>query len=489
LYVDLPSFSVPNVNAPEQLLLRESTLGAIASRGVPVPTYDRSKLQPRIVHIGVGGFHRAHLALYTHELAQAGSDWGIVGVGLLAHDAEIARVLHEQDGLYTLSEKGNGEPAPQIIGSIVQFLHSTDDDAAFHNLVSSATTSIISLTITEAGYTELTGEQRAAGQTTTLDRLAAALDQRRARGGGPVTILSCDNLPGNGTVARHALIAAASRRSDELAAWVTANCTFPNSMVDRITPATSAADRAWLRDNRGIDDGWPVVAEPFRQWVIEDSFAAGRPKWEDVGALFTDRVHDWELYKLRMLNAGHSCMAYLSALADICFVDEAMSTPAVRTYLVDLLTNESVPTLTEIPGHPREDYVASVLERFANTGVRDQISRLCENGSAKFPTFLLPTIISNLERGGPIVRGTTALAGWARYLGVFPPERQSFDATIDAARHYGAKALADPVSFLDYAEVFPRDLRESKRFRSAFTAAYKGIEHHGALAAMAMPEN
>ena len=480
---------MPNVNAPEQLLLRASTLGAIASRGVPVPTYDRSQLQPRIVHIGVGGFHRAHLALYTHELAEAGSDWGIVGVGLLAQDEEIARVLHEQDGLYTLSEKGNGEPAPQIIGSLIRFLHSTESDVAFHDLIASATTSIISLTITEAGYTELTSEQRTAGLTTSLDRLAAALDERRARSGGPVTILSCDNLPGNGTVARHALLAAASRRSDELAAWVTANCTFPNSMVDRITPATSDADRAWLRDNRGIDDGWPVVAEPFRQWVIEDNFAAGRPKWEAVGALFTDRVHDWELYKLRMLNAGHSCMAYLSALADITFVDEAMSNPAVHAFLVDLLSNESVPTLTEIPGHPREEYVASVLERFANTGVRDQISRLCENGSAKFPTFLLPTIMSNLERGGPIIRGTTALAGWARYLGVVPPEHQSFDATIDAARHYGAKALTDPVSFLEYAEVFPTELRGSKRFGAAFTAAYQCIDQHGPLAAMAMPEH
>jgi mannitol 2-dehydrogenase len=489
LYVDLPSFSVPTVNAPEQLLLRESALGAIASRGVPVPTYDRSQLKPRIVHIGVGGFHRAHLALYTHELAEAGSDWGIVGVGLLAHDEAMANVLHAQEGLYTLSEKGNGEPMPQIIGSLLRFVHSTGSDEAFHELIASATTSIVSLTITEAGYTELTDEQRAAGQTTTLDRLAAALDERRGQNGGPLTILSCDNLPGNGTVARHAILAAASRRSDELTAWVTAHCTFPNSMVDRITPATSDADRAWLRDNRGINDGWPVVAEPFRQWVIEDNFAAGRPKWEDVGALFTDRVHDWELYKLRMLNAGHSCMAYLSALADITFVDEAMSNPAVRAFLVDLLSNESVPTLTEIPGHPREDYVASVLERFANTGVRDQISRLCENGSAKFPTFLLPTIMSNLGRGGPIVRGTTALAGWARYLGVVPRERQSFDASLDAARHYGTKALSDPVSFLDYAEVFPAELRDSDRFRAAFTAAYQGIEQHGPLAAMAMSEH
>jgi mannitol 2-dehydrogenase len=476
------------VSAPQLLRLRESSLGLVAERDIPVPTYQRSALIPRIVHIGVGGFHRAHLALYTHELAQAGSDWGIIGVGLLAHDETIARVLGEQDHLYTLSEKGNGEPAPQIIGSIVGFTLAIAEDEPLHSLVASATTSIVSLTITEAGYFELSDEQRKRGQRTTIDRMAAALDARRLAGSGPVTILSCDNLPGNGAVARTAVLSAAARISPTLVTWVEANCTFPNSMVDRITPATAETDKAWLRDHKGVDDHWPVVAEPFRQWVIEDTFAAGRPKWEDVGALFTDRVHDWELYKLRMLNAGHSCMAYLSALAGITFVDEAMNTPAVYTYLTELLYGESVPTLTEIPGHPREDYVASVLERFANTGVRDQISRLCENGTAKFPTFLLPTIVRNLELGGSIVRGTTALAGWARYLGVVDHDHQSFDASIDNARIYGAKALSDPAAFLDFAEVFPAVLRDSKRFRSAFVAAYHSIEANGALAAMALPE-
>ena len=239
----------------------------------------------------------------------------------------------------------------------------------------------------------------------------------------------------------------------------------------------------------GIEDGWPVVGEPFRQWVIEDAFAAGRPAWEDVGALFTDRVHDWELYKLRMLNAGHSCMAYLSSLAGITYVDEAMGVPQVRAFLDDLLYHEAVPTLTEIPGHRREDYVASVLGRFANTGVRDQIARLCVDGSAKFPTFLLPTIVRQLELSGPIRRATTALAGWARYLGVVAPADQSFDASIDAARQYGAKAMNDPTSFLEYAEVFPAELRESARFRAAFERAYRRVVDEGPLAAMATAED
>jgi mannitol 2-dehydrogenase len=265
---------------------------------------------------------------------------------------------------------------------------------------------------------------------------------------------------------------------------VAEHCAFPNSMVDRITPVTSDADREWLRDRAGIDDRWPVVAEPFLQWVAEDEFAAGRPPFEDVGVLFTDRIHDWEQYKLRLLNAGHSCMAYLSALDGITFVHEAMAVPAIRAFEEGLLQHEAIPTLTEIPGHSAEDYAASVLERFANSGVRDQIARLCIDGSAKFPTFLIPTIECQLEAGGPIGRAATALAGWARYLGVVELERQSFDADGDAARRHAANALSDPVAFLDYEAVFPPAVRTSERFRAAFSQSYRRIAEQGPLAAM-----
>ena len=465
--------------------LCQSTLGALSARGVEIPAYDRSRLQPRIVHIGVGGFHRAHLALYTHELATAGADWGIAGLGLLEQDAAMARALAAQDHLYTLVEKGGGEPVATVVGSIVDYTLAPHDDDAIAVRIASPTTAIVSMTITEAGYAEPTQDQTAAGERTTFDRLVAALASRHAQGVGPLTILSCDNLPGNGTAARRATVSAAARLDDALASWVERECTFPNSMVDRITPMTTDADRSWLRTAVGIDDAWPVVAEPFRQWVIEDAFATGRPRWEDVGALFTDRVHDWELYKLRMLNAAHSCMAYMSALAGITFVDEAMAVPAVRTFLEDLLLREALPTLTPIPGHPREEYVATVLERFGNTGVRDQIARLCVDGSAKFPTFLLPTIISQLEQGGPIARATTALAGWARYLGVVPPGQLAFDASLERARGHGTAARSNPLAFLDYVEVFPEVLRTSARFRDGFGRAYHRVADEGPVAAMA----
>jgi mannitol 2-dehydrogenase len=470
--------------------LGETRLGEIARRGIPVPTYDRRRLARRIVHVGVGGFHRAHLALYAHELATAGGQWGIVGLGLLEQDAAMASALAAQDHLYTLIEKGNGAPAAAVIGSIVDYVHAPHDDGAVAELLASPSTAILSMTITEAGYAEDPPGRDGSGAGATFDRLAGALAVRRARGAGPLTILSCDNLPGNGDAARRATLAAARRTDALLPAWIEENCTFPNSMVDRITPVTAPGDRDWLRESAGIDDRWPVVAEPFRQWVMEDEFAGGRPPWEEVGALFTDRIHDWELYKLRLLNAGHSCMAYLSALAGVTFVDEAMAVPPIRTFLEELLRREAMPTLVPIPGHPREEYIATVLERFANTGVRDQIARLCVDGSAKFPTFVLPTIARQLEDGGPIARATTAIAAWARYLAVVDPDEQAFDAGGAAARRHAlAAAAGDPAAFLDYDAVIPAALRDSGRFRAEFAAAYRRIAADGPIAAMqAAPE-
>jgi mannitol 2-dehydrogenase len=477
---------IQRVAGSSAISLSQAHLDEIALRGVPVPAYDRSQLTPGIVHVGVGGFHRAHLALYVHELASDGGDWGIVGLGLLDNDAKMAAALGAQDHLYTLIEKGDGEPSAAVIGSIIDFVHAPrGHDAAVAELLASPATSILSMTVTEAGYAEPSAAQLASGAGATFDRLAAALAVRRERGAGQLTILSCDNLPGNGDAARNATLAAAARADPSLPAWVEENCTFPNSMVDRITPVTSAADSQWLRDSLGIDDRWPVVAEPFRQWVMEDDFAGGRPPWEDVGALFTDRIHDWELYKLRLLNAGHSCMAYLSALAGITFVHEAMANRAVRTFLEDLLHREAMPTLVEIPGHPRERYIASVLERFANPGVHDQIARVCIDGSAKFPDFVIPTIARQLEVDGPIGRAATALAGWARYLAVVDPAAQAFDSSADVARRHAAEAVANSVAFLEFDAVFPPAVQTSPRFRAEFSEAYRRIVEHGPIAAIA----
>jgi mannitol 2-dehydrogenase len=464
------------VGRSSPIRLGQARLDEIARGGIPVPTYDRARLRPAIVHVGVGGFHRAHLAVYVHELASRGSDFGIVGLGLLPGDAEMAAALGGQDCLYTLIEKDGGEPSAQVIGSITRFVHApAGQDAAAAELIAAPRTAILSMTITESGYAE---------PSTTFDRIATALAVRRDAAAGPITILSCDNVPRNGDAARGATLSAAARLDPRLPAWVERHCTFPNSMVDRITPATSPEDRDWLRDSAGIDDGWPVVSEPFRQWVMEDDFAADRPSWEDAGALFTDRIDDWEQYKLRMLNAGHSCIAYLAALAGITYVHEAVAVPTLRAFLEGLLHREAMPSLAPIPGHPPEGYAASVVERFANVGVRDQIARVCIDGSAKFPTFLIPTIEWQLERGGPVSRAATALAGWARYLAVVDPDQQAFDASGDAARRHAAEATADPVAFLAYEAVFPPAVRSSPRFRSAFASGYEQVAVEGPIAAM-----
>jgi mannitol 2-dehydrogenase len=458
------------------ITLGSSSLDAIGALGLPIPRYDRDALEPRILHLGVGGFHRAHMALYTDEVAAGGGDWGIRGVGLLDADRRMADVLGRQDHLYTLIERDSEGSQPRVVGSILDYTLAAGDIDTFTRRVADPELGILSMTITEGGYSSANGNP-------TIETIVSGLDGRRASGGRPLTILSCDNLPGNGDVARAAIAAAAERHGEEVARYVE-TCTFPNSMVDRITPQTDDADRAWLRAEIGVDDGWPVVCEPFRQWVIEDRFVAGRPRWEDAGVLFTDRVHDWELYKLRMLNASHSCLAYLMALADVVYVDEAVAIPVVRRFLEQLLTNEAIPTLVEIPGHPAEEYAESVLRRFANTGVRDQIARLCIDGAAKFPSFLTPTIEAQIERGGPVTCAALALAAWARYLATVPPAVRAADSRGERAAALAPRSLVDPLAFLELEEVFTPPLRESHRFRDAFAANAAALEALGPLGAI-----
>jgi mannitol 2-dehydrogenase len=456
--------------------LNSANLDAVEGLGVPTPRYERKALVPRILHIGVGGFHRAHMALYTDEAAADGGDWGIRGVGLLESDRRMADVLHTQNHLYTLIERDSDGALARVVGSIVDYTFAAGDRDAFTGCIADPELAILSLTITESGYSLTNGNP-------TIETIVAGLEARRLAGAGPVTILSCDNLPGNGDVARTAIMALVESESVDLARFVE-TCTFPNSMVDRITPQTQDADRAWLRDEVGVDDGWPVVCEPYRQWVIEDRFAAGRPRWEDIGVLFTDRVRDWELYKLRMLNASHSCMAYLMALAGVVYVDEAIEIPAVRRYLERLLAFEVIPTLVEIPGHPAAAYAETVLQRFANTGVRDQIDRLCVDGTAKFASFVIPTVEAQIHRGGPVACAALALAAWARYLAIVPPTLRARDSHGERAAALAQRSLVDPPVFLDLDDVFTPAIRGSARFRDAFTAASADLVRlgpHGAI--------
>jgi mannitol 2-dehydrogenase len=456
--------------------LRAANLDAIGALGIPIPRYDRRALVPRILHVGVGGFHRAHMALYTDEAAADGGDWGIQGVGLLDHDRRMAEVLRAQDHLYTLIERDSNGSNARIVGSIVGYTLAAGDDNAFAQRVADPELAILSLTITEGGYSVTSGNP-------TIEAIVAGLDARRAVGASPLTVLSCDNLPGNGDTARAAIMTFAERRGAGLTRFVEA-CAFPNSMVDRITPQTRDDDRLWLQAEVGIDDAWPVVCERFRQWVIEDRFAAGRPRWESVGALFTDRVHDWELYKLRMLNASHSVMAYLMALAGVVYVDEAVALPHVRQFLERFLAHEAIPTLDAIHGHPPAEYAESVLQRFTNTGVRDQIARLCIDGTSKLRSFVIPTVEAQIERGGSVRLAALALAAWARYLATVPPSLRAPDVHGGQAAALAGRSLEDPAVFLELEEVFTQLLRVSPRFRDEFVAAADDLAKRGAHGAI-----
>jgi mannitol 2-dehydrogenase len=474
---------LPSVADTERLTrpLTNASLPLLAARGIAVPDYPRTAPGPRIVHIGVGGFHRAHEALYIDELAIAGGDWRICGIGPLAVDRGMAEALGAQDCLYSLIEHGADDPSVRVIGSIVEYRLAIDDQRFMIDLIARAETSIVSLTITEGGY-----DPPISSGPSVFDGIAEALQRRVAAGLEPVTVLSCDNILHNGEIARGATITASRRRSAGLADWVERQCSFPNSMVDRITPATTDADRVWLRDSYGIDDRWPVVAESFRQWVVEDTFASGRPALEKVGVMFTDRVGDWETYKLRLLNATHTVLAYIAALSGINLVDEALAVPALNRFVRTFLRDEVLPTLVvQIPGHPAAAYADSVLDRFSHPGIRDQIARLCIDGTVKFPTFVIPTIAAQLDAGGPIRASVTALAAWARYLAAVPVAEQAHDTFADEARQYAIRAVKDPVRFLEFTKVFPVRVAGNSRFRDVFATQLAKLRDEGPLAAVA----
>jgi mannitol 2-dehydrogenase len=393
----------------------------------------------------------------------------------------MAEALGAQDCLYTLIEYGADQPSVRIIGSIVEYQLAIDDRRSMVDAIARPETSIVSLTITEGGY-----DPPLSSKPSVFDGIAEAIGRRVAAGLEPVTVLSCDNILHNGDIARGAMLTAARRRGADLADWIERHCSFPNSMVDRITPATTDPDRAWLRDSYSIHDRWPVVAESFRQWVVEDKFSSGRPRLEDVGVLFTDRVGDWETYKLRMLNATHTVLAYVAALSGINLVDEALAVPALNRFVRTFLRDEVLPTLmVQIPGHPAAAYAESVLARFSHPGIRDQIARLCIDGTVKFPTFVIPTVATELDAGGPIRASVTALAAWARYLATVPVAQQAYDTFADEARQHAMRALEDPLRFLEFSRVFPEGLARNARLRDEFATQLARLRDDGPLATVA----
>lgn len=474
---------------PSQIVLERAGLHRLPP-SVAVPTYDRTGLRRSIVHLGVGGFHRAHLADYIHELCEAGRhDWAIVGAGVLPGDVAMAGALIPQDCLYTLISRGTDSTTVEVIGSIVDYIHASPNTEPLLDAIANPTTQVVSLTVTEGGYPvdDLTGRylptSPTAGPASAFGIIAAGLQRRRERGGSGLTVISCDNIIGNGAAARTATLGEAHRLDDALAEWIGRSVAFPNSMVDRITPATTDADRRWLTATTGIIDNWPVVTEPFRQWVIEDEFAADRLPLDDLDVIVTTDVEPYELMKLRLLNATHSCVAYLAALAGIDAVHEAFADRRLHDFAVGFLEHEARPVVPSVAGIDLAEYTKSLIERFSNPNIGDQIARLCLDGSAKFPKFLLPTIRTQLERGGRIELGALALAGWCEYL-LRPAEQLAADPLLDTARRHAERSRQDPAAFLDFVEVFGDDLPRSQRFSDAFAHSLRLVRERGVPSAI-----
>ncbi|MCG1037595.1 mannitol dehydrogenase family protein [Polaribacter sargassicola] len=477
--------------------LNQNNLALIANK-VSCPTYNRDNIKTGIVHVGIGGFHRAHEAFYTDQLLhdENVTDWGICGVALLDFDTKIYNVLKNQDGLYTLVIKElDGTLTKRVIGSIVDYLYAPENPLKVIEKMASVDTKIISLTITEGGYNynEATGEfdftnplihhdlKNPKEPKTIFGYLTAALKLRKERGLLGFTLQSCDNIQGNGHMAKKMLLSYVAKAAPELITWIEQNVSFPNAMVDRITPATAASDITNLIETSGIDDAWPVVCEPFKQWVIEDDFITGRPAWEKVGAQFVEDVVPFEKMKLSLLNAGHSVLGILGDLIGYATIDESVNNTEIRRFLKNYMNHEVTPTLVGLEGVDLDAYKESLLQRFGNIYIKDQIDRICSESSAKFPIFILPTVNKQLENKGSVDFAAFVVAAWAIYsLGKNENGQPLLikDAMKTILNEKALEAVKTPEAFLEIASVFGK-LKDSKTFVASYIKSYHDITEFG----------
>jgi mannitol 2-dehydrogenase len=467
--------------------------------GVAVPAYDRSAITAGIVHFGTGAFVRSHQAMYLDRLLTAGeaAGWGICAVDVLASDRPKARFFAEQDGLYTIMVKHpDGTIEPRVIGSLAEYLFAPAAPEQVIGRLSDPRTRIVTLTITEGGYSlhPVTGQFDPQDPAVAHDLvpgsvprsvfgfIIAALRRRRESGVPAFTIVSCDNLQGNGTLARSVFCAFAERYEPGLGDWIAANVAFPNSMVDRITPVTTAGDRARLRAEFGIEDAWPVVCEPFTQWVLEDQFPAGRPPWEHCGVQLVTDVTPYELMKLRLLNVSHQAMAYPGYLAGYRYAHETVADPVFAEFLTGYMQCEARPTLEPVPGVDLDDYIGTLMSRFGNEAVRDTLARLCAASSDRIPKWLLPVVRHNLATGGPVARSAAVVASWARYAEGTDEAGNPIevvDALRDEVMARARRQEQEPLSFLRNEELFG-DLAEEPRFAEAYLSALAALHRDGA---------
>lgn len=488
----------PPRSAPLSAAARPLSLATIPTlpSNLVAPRYRLAGPMPGIVHIGVGNFHRAHMAIYLDELMRAGEamDFAVIGAGVLPSDAAMRDRLKGQDYLYSVVEQDAGYEVGRVVGVMTDFAPVGDGPALIAAMADPAIR-IVSLTITEGGYfLDAQGRFdadhpaiRADATNPTAPRTAfglilAALAARRARGLAPFAVMSCDNLPHNGKATRAALIGLADQFDPALARFVEREIACPNAMVDRITPKTSEADIAAFAAKHGVADAAPVFCEPFRQWVIEDQFPAGRPAFQNAGATFVSDVTAHELMKIRMLNGGHAAIAYPAALLDIEFVHEALGHPLVRGFLEKLERTEIIPHVPVVPEITREAYLASLVQRFSNPSVRDTIRRLAEDGSNRQPKFIVASARDGLASGAPIEGLALASALWCRYCAGATDSGQPIAPNDTAWGDLQARARAakaDPAAWLSMSTIYG-DLGTNPRFANAFAAANRALDKSGA---------
>ncbi|WP_404400193.1 mannitol dehydrogenase family protein [Pelagibacterium halotolerans] len=463
---------------------------------VAVPKYSHRDLSPGIVHFGVGNFHRAHQAAYLDALFNLGEDrdWGLIGAGVRPADAQMREVLARQDFLTTIVEQEAQGTTAHVTAPMIDYI-APGDTARLIETLASPEIRIVSMTITEGGYfldseghfnpthPEIVADAADPEiPKTVFGLIVAGLVARREKGLAPFTVMSCDNIPGNGHVTENAVAGLAELIDPELAQWVRESVAFPNSMVDRITPATSDRERAILEKDFGVADGWPVFCEKFTQWVMEDTFPLGRPALEKVGVTFVGDVAPWELMKLRILNGGHAAIAYPAALMDIHFVHEAMEEPLISAYLEKLTKEEIIPVVPPVPGTDLDAYRALIASRFANPKIGDTIQRLCLDGSNRQPKFILPSAHDRLAVGAPVTGLALVSALWCRYCyGVTDTGRTIApnDPNWDRIQRASIKAKDDPRAFLAMDDIFGAAAK-SPAYVDTFSRALQTVWAEGA---------
>ncbi len=478
--------------------LSEATLGRLPL-GIARPRYDRRGMRTGIVHLGVGAFHRAHQAVYTDEVMARDPQWGIVAASLRSPDTYEA--LEPQDGLYTLSVRSEAGEALRVIGSICRVIVAPRAVEDLLAVMSDPGTKIVSLTVTEKGYCHdpATGMLNEAHPEVLHDLanmhaprsapgfIVESLRRRRAAGLPPFTVLTCDNLPSNGRTIKRVLTRFAELVSPEFGCFVADEVSCPSTMVDRIVPATGDEDRGRIASALGVADAWPVVTEPFTQWVIEDRFPQGRPAWEEAGAEFVADVEPYEHMKLRLLNGSHSTLAYLGYLSGYETVADTMGDPAFVRLIVGLMNDEIGPTLHMPDGTDLAPYKHALIERFKNPALKHRTWQIAMDGSQKLQQRLLGTVRDRLRMGAPINRLTLGVAAWMRYVTGIDEKGLPIDVRDPMAsrlREKADKAGADAErlagELFELREIFGNDLPHDPRFTEPVVIALKSLYAQGA---------